>query len=68
MQCNNGVKNHNKRYKAYVPLQKLSSKTYHTIERLVLTKTNLNLCRICVLLTTSQKNKCDSMMHIIPRA
>ena len=28
---------------------------------------NLNLCKIRVPLTTSQKNKCDNMMHIIPR-
>ena len=56
-----------KRHKAYIPLQKLSAKTYHTCERLVLTKTNLNLCKICVLLTTSHTNKCDNMMHIIPR-
>ena len=55
------------RHKTYIPLQKLSAKTYHTGERLVLTKTNLSLCKICVTTTTSHKNKCDNMMHIIPR-
>ena len=54
-------------HKAYTLMQKLSGKTYHTCERLVLTKSNLNLCKICVLLTTSQKTKSDNMMHIIPR-
>ena len=56
-----------KRHKAYIPLQRPSAKTYHTSERLVLIKTNLNLCKICVLLTTSQKSICDNMMQIIPR-
>ena len=55
------------RHKAYIPLQKPSVKTYHIGDRLVCTKTNLNLCIICVSLTTSQKNKCDNMMHIIPK-
>jgi hypothetical protein len=42
-----------KRHKAYIPLQKLSIKTYHTGERFVLTKSNLNLCKIYVSSTTS---------------
>ena len=54
-------------HKAYIALQNQSAKTYHTGERLVLTKTNLDLCKICVLLTTSKKKKCDNIMHIIPR-
>ena len=47
MQCTSaGGKYGNKRHKAYIPLQKLSAKTYHTCERLVLTKTNIvqNMC------------------------
>ena len=56
-----------KLHKAYIALQKLSAETYHGGVRLVLTKTNLNLCKICVMLTMSLKNKCDNMMHIIPR-
>ena len=68
IQYKSGGKKYGKeRHKSYMPLQRLSAKTFHTCERLVLTKTNLNLCKICVILTTSQKNKYDNMMHIIPR-
>ena len=68
MQCKSGGKiMTTKRHTTYISLQKLSAKTDHTCERLVLTKKKLNLCNIRVLLTTSQKNKCDNMMHIIPR-
>ena len=49
-----------KRHKAFVTFQK----NVHTCERFMLTKTNLSFCKICVLLTTSHKNKCDNMMHI----
>ena len=39
MHCKSGGKKHvNKRHKAYIPLQKLSAKAYHTSERLVLPK------------------------------
>ncbi len=44
-------------HKIHTPLHKLSAKTYHIGERLVLTKTNLNLCKICVSLTTSQEEE-----------
>ena len=60
-------KHGNKKHKAYISLQKLSTKTYHANETFVVNKKNLNLCKICVSLTTSHKNKCDNMMHIIPR-
>ena len=68
MQFKSGGKKHGKKWhKAYITFQKLSAKTYDTSERLVLTKTNMNLRKICVSLTTSQKNECDKMMHINPR-
>lgn len=56
--CNAKVvgKKHMATHKAYIPLQKLSAKTCHTGKRLVLTKTNPNLCKKN-LLTTSQEEK-----------
>ena len=45
------------RHKAHIPIPKLSAKSYHTCERLMLTKTNLNLCKICLSLTTSQQQQ-----------
>jgi hypothetical protein len=57
MQCKSGGEKHGtNRHKAYyITLQKLSAKSYHTVEGL--TKTNLNFCKICVSLTTSQKEQ-----------
>ena len=66
MQCKSGGKSMaTERHKTYIPLQKLSAKTCHIGERLMLINTNLNLYKIYVLLTTSQKKNCDNMMHII---
>ena len=63
MQCKSGGKNTETNWhKAYTTLQKLSAITFHRGERLVLTKTHLNICVTCVSLTTLQKNKCDNMM------
>ena len=54
MQCKSGGKSMaTKRHKVYIALQKLSAKIYHTSKRLLHTKTNLNLYKICVSITTS---------------
>ena len=49
----------------HTTIAKTKCKNLSYMLKTLLTKTNCNSCKICVLLTTSQKNKCGNLIHII---